>query len=228
MATLVELQDYVRTQTETTDAELPDSTIRQYLREAFTRTISAETEWPFYEQTWAPIQVAGQFSMPKPPDVDGIASLIDPSNYDYRLTMVDYDKAEDLYWRVTANPDYCVDYSLWGDQIYLWPQTTFAEDRTYRMRGYRKSKDWVTDNSDPDCDPRLHIPLAHYAIALAYAQQEADGLEDQYMKRWQADVELVRRAIMDPQHQRPLVMGPTRFTPIGARRYRPSYAWDLP
>ena len=48
--------------------------------------------------------------------------------------------------------------------------------------------DWIAGGAgaEPDCDIRLHQLLAHYAIALCYAQQEDEVLEDVYMKRWQA------------------------------------------
>ena len=59
MTTLVDLRSYVRTQTDTISTELPDSTIDNYLQEAFNRTINAETQWPFYEQSWTGTQTAG-------------------------------------------------------------------------------------------------------------------------------------------------------------------------
>ena len=57
--------------------------------------------------------------------------------------------------------------------------------------------DWVTGGAGaaPDCDIRLHQLLAHYAIALCYAQQEDEVLEDVYMKRWQASFVAARNAI---------------------------------
>jgi hypothetical protein len=227
VATLTDLQDYVRTQTETTSAELPNSTINTYLQEAFNRTIAAETMWPFFETIWTITQTAGQTYMSKPTDLDVISSLIDTDNYDYRLTMIDYDLAEDEYFRSMSTGSYPVEYSIWGELIYLWPQTEFADDRAYRMRGYRTPTDWIGTSSPPDCDTRLHLPLCHYAIALAYAQQEAEGLEDQSMKRWQADVELARQAIMEPNPHRPLIMGPRRFSGIGRNRFRPTFTIDV-
>jgi hypothetical protein len=98
-------------------------------------------------------------------------------------------------------------YSLWGDAIYVWPRVQASSvDRPYRLRGYRRPLLWLTPANEPDCDARLQMPLTHYAVALAYAQQEDDQLELTYMDRWMRDVEMAHRAIMDPRHQRPLVM----------------------
>ena len=76
-----------------------------------------------------------------------------------------------------------------------------------QIRGYRYPTDWIAGGAGavPDCDARLHMLLAHYAIALAYAQQEDEVLEDVYMKRWQAGFAAARNAIVNPRHHRPLV-----------------------
>jgi hypothetical protein len=97
-------------------------------------------------------------------------------------------------------------YSIWGNELFLWPAATYTDPVNYRLRGYRYAPLWLDVNQEPDCDPRLHLPLTHYAVALAYAQQEDEVLEATYMARWQADVEMAHRAIMDPVHHRPLTM----------------------
>lgn len=228
MATLAELQASVRTQTETTSAELPNSTINDYLNQAFTRTLAAESIWPFLEERWTITQVAGDFTIDLPTNVESISSLKDTENSNYRLTMVDFDIAEDEYFKVLPSNNFATEYSVWKRVLYLWPQVTFEADREYALRGYRKPTDWITANDAPDCDERLHGCLVHYAIALAYAQQEDEALEAQYMDRWQKDAEMARQAIMEPQQQRPLMMGPRRITPIGRSRYRPSFTINTP
>jgi hypothetical protein len=230
MSTLADLRTYVRTQTETTSAELPDSTIDNYLQEAFNRTIAAESQWPFLETSWTVTQAAGNSYAPKPSDLGFVSSMVDTDNYAYRMTMIDYDTAEDEYFRVSTTGGYAVEFSLWGDNIYFWPQVTFDSDRDYSLRGYRQPIDWlaVGDTEAPDCDERLHRPLAHYAIALAYAQQEDETLETTYMARWQADVEMARKIIMEPNSHRPLVMGPRRYPGIGRNRFRPSFTITAP
>jgi hypothetical protein len=207
---------------------MPNVIINAYLNEAFTRTIAAESEWPFYATTWTVTQTIGQSTLTKPTDLDSITSLADTGNSNYRLTGVDFDTAEDEYFKVLAPTGFATEYSLWGSLIYLWPQVTFTALRTYTIRGYRQPTDWVTAVAAPDCDTRLHGCLAHYAVALAYAQQEDEVLEATYMQRWQTDAEAARRAIMEPQHHEPLMMGPRRITPIGRSRYRPYFTIQTP
>ena len=85
------------------------------------------------------------------------------------------------------------------------------------MTGFRRPIDWIAagPSAVPDCDERLHRAFAHYAVALAYAQQEDVELENDYMGRWLRDVEMARGAIMEPLRDRPLIMGPHRWSRIG-------------
>lgn len=212
----------VRTQADVLNETVPtDDSIKQFLQEAFIRTIAAENQWPFYEQTWQVSQTAGDFFAALPGDAaaTNINSLYDLDK-GFRLELVDYNTAEDRWIGLAAGGGEVLNYSLWGGLIYFWPRTLFEVDRLYRLRGYRLSATWSdSDAAEPDCDTRLHMPLAHYATALVYAQQEDETLEDVYMGRWQRDVEMVRMAIMEPTQQRPLEMGPHIISPIGAATY---------
>ena len=79
-------------------------------------------------------------------------------------------------------------------------------------------------SAEVDADPRLHKLLVHYAIALCYAQQEDEVLEDVYMKRWQASFGAAHNAICAPRHHRPLILN-------GGLPYIPTYSpvqWNLP
>jgi hypothetical protein len=229
LATLTELRDYVRTQTDTNTDEIPNATIDNYLHEAFDRTINAEAQWPFFEQTWTGTQIAGNNYFAMPSDCEELTSVVDTDNNAYRMTQIDLNEAEDQYFRVTVSSGYASEYAIWQDIAYLFPRVTFDADRSYALRGYRQPTDWLAGSpavTEPDCDERLHRPLCHYAVALAYAQQEDEVLEATYMARWQRDVEIARKIIMGPSHQRPLVMGPHRTTRIGHGRYRPSFSID--
>lgn len=215
MATLSELRDLVRTQTETTSSELPDGTLDWYIRQAFERTVSAENDWPMYENEWSLSLLAGETAISIPVDVNeaSISSLLiaDEGNTRLvaRLNMVDHETAENEYLYNMPVFTYPFEYSIWNRQFHLWPKVELPEDRTFVLRGYRYPTDWIAlgDSSPVDADPRLHYPLVHYAIALAYAQQEATELEDVYMGRWQRDVEAARQAIMEPARQQPMSFG---------------------
>jgi hypothetical protein len=213
MTTIAELRAKVRSQTEQTSSELSDSTIDSYLQEAFNRTIAVENKWPFYEKHWDLTLAVGQSAMAVPSDLNrpSVLSLVlVTTDAYYPLRLTDYETADALYaWRPTASLQSYLEYSFFEQYIYLWPASTFAEETSFILRGYRLPTDWLAGPSttEVDADERLHLPLAHYAIALSYEKQEADGLADKYMERWQRDVEAARQAIMEPSRQLPLVMG---------------------
>ena len=67
---LSDLRNYVRTQTQTIQSELPDSTVDLYLQEAFNRTVAYENQWPSYEKTWELTQLAGSATIDQPGDIN--------------------------------------------------------------------------------------------------------------------------------------------------------------
>jgi hypothetical protein len=211
---LTELQNYVWQQTDTTNSDLPANTIANYLDEAFLRTIAAENIWPYYESQWQLVCPAGQSSMPLADNVNipGIMSLIQVGA-GLRVPQVDQNEAEQrwLLWddeAIAGDGVFGVGaYSIWARRINLWPPSLANGERTFALRGFRQPMQTFDPNTGQvDADPRLHRALAHFAIALAYAQQEDDVLEGRYMDRWQKDVEMARKAIMDPARNRPIVM----------------------
>lgn len=228
MATLQALRDKVRSQTETTSSELDNTTIDSWLQEAYDRTIAGETLWPFFETTWSPIQNAGEAFITEPANVQEIVSLTDPDS-GVRLEMLNYEQAEDLFLGSLSSVGSPAAYSRWNGELVLWPAITYADPKTWRLRGYRTPNDWIAAgaSTEPDCDSRLHLALANYAIALAYAQQEDMELEANYMERWQRDVEMARGVIMGPDFHRPLVMGRRRVTPIGQANYMPPFVINI-
>ena len=68
-------------------------------------------------------------------------------------------------------------FSVWSNRIFLWPRRS-SHPTPIILRGYRKPLAMFdAPTGQVDADPRLHQPLAHYAMALAYAQQEDEVLE---------------------------------------------------
>ena len=201
------LRDYIRVQLDMDEEELPNALLDSYLNEGFQRTIAMENRWPFCESRWDVAKVADTPNIALPANVDpaGIISLRDQTN-GFRLVQIGSEMAEDFFvagFATSSNPAY---YSIYGGQIVLWPDPPSDLARSYRLRGYRLPADWINQGAgaEPDCDQRLHQSLAHYAIALAYAQQEDEVLEDVYMKRWQAGYLAAHNAICQPRHHRPL------------------------
>lgn len=218
---LTQLTDYVWKQTDTTEFDLPATTIASYIDEGFQRTIAAENAWPFYEKTWDVTIIAdgttatidGEVNIPT------VISLVSVDDYKYKLQQIEQVEAERKFGLLPTTSGRPYFYSFWERNIHFWPITTTDTNRQFVMRGYRHPVNTFAADGEVDADPRLHKPLAHYAVALAYAQQEDEALETVYMSRWQRDVELARKAIMDPSSNRPIVMyGNFPRTPVGGYR----------
>lgn len=203
---LLELRNYIRTQLDMDEEELPNALLDSYLVEGYQRTIALEPRWPSFEYSWEITKPAADLSITLPPNCEpaGLWSVIDTGRR-LRLVQVSNEEAEDNLYslQTVAQPVY---YTLWGSELRLWPNP--SADTALALRGYRYPNDWVAGGAgaEPDCDQRLHILLAHYAIALCYAQQEDEVLEDVYMKRWQSGFAAARAAICQPRHHRPLIL----------------------
>ena len=225
MTTLAQLREYVWDQTQTNQSELSTASIDSFLQEAFNRTIAMENQWPFYEKTWDLNQAASTYAVALPGDANppAFTGLFDPNVRGQGIDLMAHNVAQELYAGVSTSSSRYINYSIWAGQIHLWPQITFPDARQLKLTGFRKPIDWIAAGPDspPDCDTRLHLPLSHYAIALAYAQQEDEQLESTYMKRWELDVMAARSAIMEPSQDRPLIMGPHRWSRIQPHRQRP-------
>lgn len=184
--------------------ELPNGMLDSYFTEAYNRTIAMENRWPFFESNFTATATDAVASLPPSCDPAGIFSVIDATT-NLRLTQVSNEQAEDNFVQLqtVTQPVY---YTLWGTSLRLWPGSD--GERQLNIRGHRYPADWMLGGAgaEPDCDYRLHILLAHYAIALAYAQQEDEVLEDTYMKRWQASFAAAHSAICNPRHHRPLIL----------------------
>lgn len=206
---LTDLQNYVWAQTDTTSADLPGNTIESYINEAFARTIAAENRWPYYEQQWQLRIPAGSSTATLPVDVNipAIMSLVAAVS-GRKIEQINQEEAEYRFGgEVSDGQAQAAYFSVWNNRIFFWPRRNVPVDTDFILRGYRKPLNtFDVTTGQVDADPRLHQALAHYAVALAYAQQEDDVLESRYMERWQRDVEMARQAIMDPSGNRPLVM----------------------
>lgn len=203
---LQDLRDYIRMQLDMDSEELPNPMLDAYIIEGYMRMMSMENRWPSFQQRWDVIRPEGSIDVPLPVDCDpsGLFSVVDGRGM--RLVQVAPEQAEDNFNAnsvATSSPVY---YTLWGGVLQLWPSAV-GDERTLHLRGYRLPTAWWTlgASAEVDADQRLHILLAHYAIALAYAQQEDEILQELYMKRFSSGFAAARNAICNPPHNRPLV-----------------------
>ena len=194
---------------EVDEEELPDSLLNVYLQEAFDRTMTADNRWPRYETTWLLAKVIGSDAITLPADLNlpTITSVVSVTD-GYQLVVVNHENAERNFAPVANNvygskPAYV---SVWANKLWLWPPVSVDSNYDVRLRGYRQPV-WTNAASDiPDLDPRLHYTLCYFAISLAYSAQEDEVLEGVYLARWDRDLKNQIRQILEPIHNRPLVM----------------------
>ena len=193
---------------EVDEEELSDQILNIYLQEAFDRTMAADNRWPRNETTWILAKVPGNdfISLPADLNIPSITSIMS-INDGYQLAIVNHENAERHYTPLTTRgvgqPVYV---SVWGNRLYLWPRLNADISLDIALRGYRQPV-WTNGASDiPDLDPRLHVTLCYFAISLAYAAQEDEVLEGVYLARWDRDLKNQMRTIMEPVHNRPLVL----------------------
>lgn len=206
---LQQLRDAVRRQLDVDEEELSNETVDDFLREAFTRTINYSNIWPFFESDWDLVKDEGALSADFPTNINPtqLVSIRDATT-GYRLVQIDHSYAEDNFIDAYSQGSVYMYWSVWGSKVWFWPPPVDQAERTFHLRGHRMPTDWVSAGASgvPDCDERLHQLLIHYAIALAYAQQEDEVLEDVYMKRWQNNLNMVAGAILKPRYHQPGVL----------------------
>lgn len=203
MSTLQDIRDRVRLQMDLDEDDLPDGVLDPFIREGFDHTFALEQAWPFFETVWELPLTSPATTLAKPATLGAPVSLRNVDS-NKRLVHIDQRLAEDSFEGTQAAGEPIL-FSLWGDTVYLWPHPT-AADRNYELRGYRKPAWTGVAGDELDGDDRLHPAVAHYATALAYAQQEDPELEATYMQRWARSADEIRKDLMRPHHHEPLVL----------------------
>ena len=210
MSTTAELTQLVRDITDLDEADLPSALIRTYLRDGFDRFINLERRWPWLETSATLSTVASQRSYAVSAigagDFREIISVTDTSLAGNRLHLIPIEDAERIYNGSLDTPSRPLYYLEWAGNIQLYPKP----DTVYPLsiRGYRKpSYTWTTNTAlEPDCDERLHLALAYYAIAQAYKRQEDSELTAMHKQSYDEAVAIARKELMRPSSNRPMVM----------------------
>lgn len=198
-----ELVDAIRLQTDLDESDVPLGTATLFLTEAFYRTAALARRWKIYEADWEYTVTGGEQFVPYDDNIAEIRSVVDVDS-NHRLVYADHDlMKENASNYGSSTPLF---FSMWAGNLYVWP--TVSEDRVIQVTGYRKpNADWLADPAlEVDLDVRLHIPLMHYAVSLAYAQQEDPELEMQYLQRWQVQVNEFKDDILKPHMYAPVVL----------------------
>lgn len=211
MATLSELQDHVRGVVDVDSTDLPDAIINVWLQDAYNRQIAMEQHWPFFEVITSLTTVADQRAYAISGitgDLTKVAGVWDTGSMGlgFQLRLVRHDEAQARFLGTLNTPSQPLFYSKRAGQIHLWPTPDAAY--VYTVFGYRNPTDWIIGGagSEPDSDERLHLPMADWALARYYQQQEDGEMSNLYEGAFKDGTMLAHDAIMAVDEEWPLVM----------------------
>lgn len=217
---LNQLRTQVREMADLDELDLPNSVIDVYAREGFQRIYTLERRWPNLQATYSFNTVVGQREYPiaNIGDIREIISLVDASPAGNRLTLMDYNNAEDIWLGNLDSPSRPYFYSFWDEKILLWPKPDAVYPIT--VRAYRNpTYTWLSNVTlDIDLDEWFHAILPYFVLARVYQRQEDSELSAMHMSSFEEGVALARRDLMKASSAQPVIMS-------GGRRYPTMRRW---
>ena len=206
--TLTTLRSQVRDMADLDATDLSDSVIDQFAREGFQRIYALERRWPILQESYTFNTVAEQreYAISTIGDIREIISVVDTSTQGARLTLIDYNAAEEIWLGnldVSSRPYF---YSFWNKKIQLWAKPDIVYPMT--VRAFRNPVyTWLDDvQEDIDLDEWFHALLPYFVLARVYQRQEDSDLANMYMKSFEEGVAFARRDLMKASSAQPVVM----------------------
>ena len=218
--TLTTLRSQVRDMADLDETDLSDAVIDQFAREGFQRIYALERRWPILQETYTFNTVANQreYTISTIGDIREIISVVDTSTQGARLTLIDYNNAEEIWLGnldVASRPYF---YSFWDKKICLGAKPDIVYPMT--VRAFRNPVyTWLTDiNESIDLDEWFHAILPYFVLARVYQRQEDSDLSNMYMKSFEEGVAFARRDLMKASSAQPVVMS-------GGKQYPTMKRW---
>ena len=218
--TLTTLRSQVRDMADLDETDLPNSLIDQFAREGFQRIYALERRWPILQETYTFNTVANQreYTISTIGDIREIISVVDTSTQGARLTLIDYNDAEQIWLGnldVASRPYF---YSFWDKKLQLWAKPDIVYPMT--VRAFRNPVyTWLTNiNEDIDLDEFFHAILPYFVLARVYQRQEDSDLANMYLKSFEEGVGIARRDLMKASSAQPVIMS-------GGRQYPTMKRW---
>jgi hypothetical protein len=217
--TLSELRTQVRNMADLDEVDLPDSIVDQFAREGFQRIYSLERRWPYLQETYTFDTVADQreYTISTIGDIREIISVVDSSTAGNRLTLIDYNQAEDIWLGNTDVPSRPYFYSFWDKKIQFWAKPDAVYPIT--VRAFRNPVyTWLTNTDETiDMDEWFHALLPYFVLARVYQRQEDAQLSQMYLNSFEEGVALARRDLMKASSAQPVIMSAGRQYPTMRR-----------
>lgn len=217
--TLTELRTQVRNMVDLDEVDLPNTIIDQFAKEGFQRIYSLERRWPFLQETYTFNTVVNQreYTISTIGDIREIISVVDTSASGARLTLIDYNQAEEIWLGNTDVPSRPYFYAFWDKKLHLWAKPDAVYPIT--VRAFRNPVyTWLSNTEESiDLDEWFHALLPYFVIARVYQRQEDSDLSAMYMRSFEEGVGLARRDLMKASSAQPVVMSAGRQYPTMRR-----------
>jgi hypothetical protein len=218
--TLTTLRAQVRDMADLDETDLPNSLIDQFAREGFQRIYALERRWPILQETYTFNTVANQraYTISTIGDIREIISVVDTSAQGARLTLIDFNEAEETWLGNLDVPSRPYFYAFWDKQILLWAKPDIVYPMT--VRAFRNPVyTWLTDiNESIDLDEFFHAILPYFVLARVYQRQEDAQLAAMYLGTFEEGVAIAKRDLMKASSAQPVIMS-------GGKQYPTMRRW---
>ena len=218
--TLTTLRSQVRDMADLDETDLPNSLIDQFAREGFQRIYALERRWPILQETYTFNTVANQreYTISTIGDIREIISIVDTSTQGARLTLIDYNQAEETWLGNLDVPSRPYFFSFWDKKIQLWAKPDIVYPMT--VRAFRNPVyTWLTDITENiDLDEFFHAILPYFVLARVYQRQEDAQLAAMYLGTFEEGVAIAKRDLMKASSAQPVIMS-------GGRQYPTMRRW---
>ena len=218
--TLTTLRSQVRDMADLDETDLSNTLIDQFAREGFQRIYALERRWPILQETYTFNTVANQreYTISTIGDIREIISVVDTSTQGARLTLIDYNQAEETWLGnldVASRPYF---YSFWDKKLQLWAKPDIVYSMT--VRAFRNPVyTWLTDITENiDLDEFFHAILPYFVLARVYQRQEDAQLAAMYLGTFEEGVAIAKRDLMKASSAQPVIMS-------GGRQYPTMKRW---
>jgi len=218
--TLTTLRSQVRDMADLDETDLSNTLIDQFAREGFQRIYALERRWPILQETYTFNTVANQreYTISTIGDIREIISVVDTSTQGARLTLIDYNQAEETWLGNLDVPSRPYFYSFWDKKLQLWAKPDIVYPMT--VRAFRNPVyTWLTDITENiDLDEFFHAILPYFVLARVYQRQEDAQLAAMYLGTFEEGVAIAKRDLMKASSAQPVIMS-------GGRQYPTMKRW---
>lgn len=209
--------------------DISQDLVNGFIKEGFQKIVALSQRYPYYQSTYGFTTIIDQRSYtsfgqtipvesPLPTktmsDIQQIIAVINNTNAGNSLVYIDQARAESIWVGSQDNPGIPAYFSIWGNQLNLWPKP----DQLYQMtiRGYRiPSLNWFSDeNTAIDISPQMQLPLINYVMGRIFQFQEDPEMANEYMRSFERAVAIIQGQLTAPSSNRQLIMsGGLQLTP---------------